>query len=412
MAKKIIDITPPPAKPSQTEEVKETKEKKARFSLPWKILTVLAIVIFGIVLIQLNSKVELKVQPHLEPLTLEETFEVKVGAVGVNAQEKIIPGRFFEETLEKWQQFESTGISQKTGKASGKIRVYNSHHPPTSLNLRATTRFLSSEGGKVFRSPEKIYLPPAKLSQGKIVPSSVEIEVEAQEPGEDYNIGPSKFSLPGLAGTAFYYTIYAESDSPMTGGFVKEVKIVSQEDIEKAKNSFENYLLEEAKKSLGGKIPEDFVLLDNAMSTLQSSVDCLPKPESEIPEFSCQGEIEIKGIAFNLTNLKELSAAFIENLISANEKFLPASLSFKYLGENLILEKGKLILDLEIAFKTYQDISLETLAEQIEGKSKEEIEEVILDNYPQVEEVKVKFWPFWTRTAPKTSERIKIELTF
>lgn len=415
MPNKIIDISPP-----QPRGPKIEKEKKPRFSLWWKVLIspwwkvliILGVLFTGITLLTIQSKLDLKVQPYLESLSLEETFEVRVGAENVSLEGKIIPGRFFDDEIEKWEQFESTGKLQKTGKARGKIRVYNSHTPPTPLTLSATTRFLSSQNGKIFRSPEKIYLPAAKVSQGKVIPSIVEIEVEAQEPGEDYNIGPSKFSLPGLAGTPFYYTVYAESESSMAGGFKKEVRIVSEEDIENAKNSLHQNLFRDAKNSLRNKISEDFVLLEGAILEEDSELYCLQKPEQEYSEFSCQGKIKIKGIGFKLSDLKELSKIFIANIISPSEKLSEDSLNFEYLSQNLVLEKGKMILDLKIEGAIYKDIPIATLSEQIEGKSKEEIKEIIFSNYPQVESIKMKFWPFWVRKAPKTSDRIKIRLTF
>lgn len=357
-----------------------------------------------------QSRLTLKIQPYLEALSFEETFEVRVEVGSIDLAEKIIPGRFFEEALEKWEQFKSTGLSQETGKAQGEIQVYNSHSPPTPITLRVGTRFLSSDNGKIFRCPEKIYLPAAKISQGKIVPSSVKVNVEAQEAGEDYNIGPSKFSLPGLSGNPLYYTIYAESQSSMTGGFIKEVKIVSAEDIANAQDSLARTLFRGAKDSLKNKIPEDFVLLERAILEEESDIDCLQKPEQEYEEFSCEGNIKIKGLGFKLSDLKALAREFVVKIISPSEKLVEGSLNFEYLGQNLVLEKGKMILDLKIEGAIYKDILIEMLREQVEGKSKEEIKEIILNNYPQIESTSIKFWPFWMRKAPKTSERIKIEL--
>lgn len=414
MPKKIIDISPPlgakpQAKPPKI-KMERREEKKPRSFLRWKILVIFLIIFGGIILIQINSRLTLKIQPYLEPLSFEETFEVRVDAESINLEEKIIPGRFFEEDVEKSEQFRSTGLSQEVGKAQGKIQVFNSHSPSTPITLRAGTRFLSSDNGKIFRSPEKIYLPAAKIIQGKAVPSSVEITVEAQEAGENYNIGPSNFSLPGLAGNPLYYTIYAESQSSMSGGFVKEVKIVSAEDIANAQDSLLRTLFREANDFLRNRISEDFVLLEKAVSEEESDVRCLQKSGGEYVEFSCQGNIKIKGLGFKLSDLKALSGKFVAKIISPSEKLVEGSLNFEYLSQNLILEKGKMILDLKIEGATYKDIPIETLKEQVEGKSKEEIREIILNNYPQIESTSVKFWPFWMKKAPKTSERIKIEL--
>ncbi|MDI6883158.1 MAG: hypothetical protein QMC93_01625 [Patescibacteria group bacterium] len=410
MPKKIVDIS---LREPKIQEIKK-KEKKSRFFSLEKLGTFLIflVIIFGaVVILGLNSKLDLKIKVRLEPVSFEETLQVKAGTRDIIFEERIIPGLFFEEEFEKWQQFETTGISEKTGKAKGKIKLFNNHTPPTPLTLRATTRFLSSQGGKIFRAPQKIYIPPAKISQGKILPGIVEIEVEAQEPGENYNIEPSKFSIPGLSGTPYYYSIWGESEFPMTGGFKKEIKIVTEEDIARATNSLKEELLRETKKSLRGKMPEDFVLLDGAVIEKNLEIFPLQKPGQETLELSLEGKIKIKGLGFKNSQLKEISENLARVLISPSERLLASTLELKIISHNLIIEEEKMNLNLKIEGKIYKDIPLADLSQKIFGKSKREIEEIVLNNFPQVETVEIKLWPFWLRTAPKNPERIRISLT-
>lgn len=406
--KKIIDISPPESRLPKTRE----KEKKKSFSPLWKILIVLGVIFGGMVFLTNQSRLHLKIQPHLESLSFEETFEARIGAKNIELEEKIIPGEFFTREFEKWEKFESTGRSQKTVKAEGKIRVYNNHTPPTPVTLRAQTRFLSAEDGKIFRSPKKIYIPSARTENGRVIPGVAEIEVIAQEAGEDYNIGPSKFSVPGLAGTSLYYTVYAESDSPMTGGFKREIKIVSKEDIEKAEVALGQLLFQEAKGFLKNEIPGDFILLDDAILEESAEVHCLQKPETETSEFSCQGKIKIKGLGFKVSELKELVKVSAKPFLSPSKILLPETLNFEYQRIGVILGEGKMVSDLKIEAKIYKEVPVDTLSEQIAGYSKQEIEEVIFGSYPQVRSIEMKFWPFWVKGAPKNPARIRIELTF
>jgi len=410
MPKKITDISPPTSKlESKIPEIKR-KEKRDSFSHLWKILIILGIGVLGVFALSTQAKLEVTLTPYLETFSFKETFEVNVAAENIDFEKEIIPGEFFEKEIKKWKQFESTGREEKAERAKGKIKVYNSHTPPTPITLRATTRFLSAEGEKIFRTPKKVYLPPAQIKKGKIVPSVVEIEVIAQEPGEEYNIGPSKFSIPGLVGTAFYYSVWAESELPMTGGFRKEVKVVSEEDIEKGKASIEELMLKEAKKALKNEIPKDFVLLEDAIWEEWSEVNCFSKPGVEVDKFSCEGKMKIKGLGFRASDLKKLSEMLAKNIISSSENLLKDSLQFKYQKPKIILEKGKLILDLEISGKKYKNIPKETISQQIIKKTKPEIERFIFANYPQVERIEIKFWPFWIKKAPKNINRIKVKL--
>lgn len=407
--KKIVDIFP---QKSNIQEI-EKKKKKPRFFSWLSVLIILIIIFSGLVFLSLNSKLDLKIKVQLEPVNFEESFHVEVGAENINLEEKVIPGRFFVKDFEKWKQFKSTGISQKTGKAKGKIRVYNTQTPPTPLTLRATTRFLSSEEGKIFRTAKKVYIPQAKIKGGKVVPGivEVEVEVEAQEPGQDYNIGPSKFSVPGLIGASYYYSIWGESESPMSGGFREEIKIVSQEDIEKATNTLKEELQKEAKESLRSEMPQRFVLLEGAVSEEKVEIFSFQKPGQEAEEFALEGKIKIKGLGFKNSHLKELSEIFVRSQLFSPQKLLARSLKVKVLRHNLIIEQGKIVLDLKIEGAIYKNIPVEEVSQQVLGKSKKEIERIIFKSYPQAESTEIKIWPFWLKNAPKNSERIRVGLT-
>jgi hypothetical protein len=413
MTKKVLDISPP--RKSVTSIPEKRFEKKPRFYFFKRIIGIFVVlgVVFGVVVgLSFRSTLTLKVHLLTEPIEFQEEIEVNVSQEKVDFQQKIIPGRFFAEEKEKWKTFYSTGKDFEEGKAHGVIRVYNAHTPPAPITLRAQTRFLSSQAGKIFRSTKKIYIPKAQIKNGKVIPGSVEIEVVAQEPGEDYNIGPSKFSIPGLAGTAYYYTIWAESESEMEGGFKKEVKKVTSKDLENAKAALEKSLEKIAKDSLQSKIPKDFVLNDKAITQEDFQVSCFQKPGDKVPEFNCQGKIKLKGLAFKFSDLKELARQFVFQKIPFSKKLQPESLNLNFSPKTLLFDQGKMILSLTITAKIYETFNKEIFLSQIKGKSQKEIERIVIENYSQIENVEFKFWPFWLKIAPKNVERIKLEFKF
>jgi len=66
--------------------------------------------------------------------------------------------------------------------------------------------------------------------------SSAVVDVVAAAPGEKYNIEPSTFSVPGLAGTPQYAFITAQSFEKFTGGSNEIVPQVTKEDLEMPKS--------------------------------------------------------------------------------------------------------------------------------------------------------------------------------
>ena len=410
MPKKIIDISPP-QKESPSLPTSAGLKKKPHFPFWLKISLVFLVLILGVIVwLSFHSQLTLGVKPKTDLEKFQQIVEVNISQIEVDFQNAVIPGQFFKKEKEKWETFQASGIDFEAKNARGVIRVYNAHTPPTPLTLREKTRFLSSEGGKIFRALKKIYLPPAKVINGKVIPSEVAVEVEAQEPGEDYNIGPSKFSVPGLAGTAFYYTIWGESEKNMEGGFKKEVKKITTQDIEEAKEKLKEDLYQLAKNSLKSQIPEDFVLVEDAIFEEDSQISCFGKPEDRLSEFNCQGKIKIKGLGFELADLKELATKLLLNKIPSVKSFWPDSLKLNFSPQTLIPEEGKMILNLEVEVETYTKISKVTLTSQIKGLSKTEIEKIVSESWPQVEKIEFKFWPFWIKKAPHNPERIKIKL--
>lgn len=434
MAKKIIDIVPveregkeerlPQIVTPKKEKAKKEKRPKGqpdtggrRFS--FSVFSPKPLIIVGVVIVVLvgvffasRVRLTLYIESKQEAIEFQEEIKIATSQTLPDVEAKVIPGRIFEAREEKWDIFQSTGTDIEGEKARGIIKVYNAHNPPSPIGLKEQTRFLSSEDGKIFRAPEKLRLSAAKLVGGKIVPSVTEVEVIAQEAGEDYNVGPSKFSVPGLVGSALYYTVWGESEKNMEGGFKKEVKKVSKDDLERAEYSLKEQLKETAKKSLKNQLPENFVLEDKAIFEEGAKVTCFQEKESQVAEFNCQGEITFKGLAFDRKDLEDVVYHFVAANLSAAKKLVPRSLSLELSPQSMLTNEGNMIFGIKIKGKTYEELNQVAFLSQISGKTEEEITTAIPDSYPEIADIEFKFWPFWAKKAPKEIDNIKIVLTF
>src|SRR3989344_297800 len=258
MAKKIFDILPPKIAHKVEEGIKSlTKEegkhaksqankkhhketnsnKKRRFPLKEALVGsgVIILIIAGVLYFKLQ-KVNVEIWPKTEVLNFKDQIMTDNSVNEINLETKTIPAQYFEEQKDLWQEFPATGNASNDGKAGGTIVVYNSYSPAGAITLKSGTHFLS-DSGKYFITLQKIIIPAAKKQNSKTVPGSIAVKVQATESGEDYNIKPAKFSVPKLVGTSYYYSIYAQSSEVMTGGFSSEIKKVTEDDIQTAKNS-------------------------------------------------------------------------------------------------------------------------------------------------------------------------------
>ena len=413
MTKKFFDILPPDSKPFEKKEKEFKKEvKESKNKEFFKKIGIVIICLLGlIILVSLKASSEIMVKPFKNPVEwIAEDIKVSAEVDGIDIDNNIIPAEFFEIEKEISQEFLTTGQSFEEGKAQGVIRVYNSHNPPKSMTLVVKTRFLSSGGSKYFKALERITIPAAKLENKKIVPSFVDIKVEAMESGEEYNIGPSNFSIPGLVGSSYYYTIYGESDSAMKDGFKNEVKIVNTQDIENAKKSLEEVLLNEAQNSLTESLPENFVLLPSAIFEQKIESSCSEKVGTQVSKFVCQGKIKVKYLAFNESFIKEISKKIILSKLSESDQAIEESLGVEYLNNRIDTNKEEMTIDIKILLDTYKNIDKQSLKSQILGKTQAEIKNIVFINFSTIEKIKVKFWPFWIRKTSSNLNKIKIKI--
>ncbi len=432
MPKKIIDVLPPgedqgrnnvepvvkrvtrtPA--VQKPVVRESRSKPRRKFLPvwaWVVLLALVALGSGFLFLTFRSSLELTLAISQETLNLTEELEASTEQIELDLGAMVMPAQYFEEEVEGEQVFQATGQGAEQAKAEGIITVFNKHNPPERISLRATTRFLSAQGSKIFRSPDKITLAPAKMEGGKVIASQTSIKVVADEAGADYNIGNSNFSVPGLAGTELYYSIWAESAVAMSGGFKKEVAQVSAEDLAKAEDNLKEKLKQLALAGLKNKMGAEFVFNEESFSEDDFSVICSEEEGALVSQFSCQGMIKLAGLAFRVQDFKEVALVLIESQMTSTESFREETLTLDFIPRTVLLGEGKMIVELDVEVKTFKPFEPDVLLGRIAGQSEEGIEAVLADNYQQVADAEFKFSPFWVGRAPNNVEKIRVELTF
>jgi hypothetical protein len=405
MQKKIIDIYPP----GSSSGIKEgpsfkLPEKKKGGGLAKKI-TILIFLAFVLTVATLHfvfARVRIEIWPETKIISFEEkiTADLKKETNADLVSSKTIPAKTVETEKSASQEFPASGKITKEEKAHGKITVFNNYQ--SSQTLVANTRFqLPSENVMYFRSV-KTTVVPAK--------SQIEIDVVADRAGEEYNIGPSTFSLPGLVGSPQYYSIYGKSFSAMEGGFKGEVPKVTQEDLDRAKNILTEELFNAARETLKNQISTDSVLLDGATKEEVEENSSSVQAGTETKSFSFQLKVKSRALVFSKTDLDDFAREYILNKVAGDEKIKSDSLQTNYSPESVDFNAGKIILKLNFSAKIYSDIDTNSLKQIIKNKTLTETK-TILENQPKVEKVDLKPWPFWVKKVPDNLDRIQVQLS-
>lgn len=324
-------------------------------------------------------------------------FAVQLVDKNLASQDSLISGRLLGEVketiVEATQEFPATSYKVTDTKAGGEITIINNYSK--NQPLIATTRFLTPNG-KLYRLVSGVTIPAG----GKIT-----AQVLADQRGEEYEIGPTTLTIPGLW-EGLQNKIYGETQGFTRQTFTKYV--ASQNDINEASDSLKEQLINQAIPELSqGLLSNQIITSDDlVIETIKYSVST--EPETEVESFTITMSLGVKAAIFNQEELKQAASQNLPEIYKQNNYLVKVdSEKFNYEitlldenPENLIAQiKG----DYPIAVA-----SVEIDKTALKGVSKKEAEEYLL-NLGNIEKVSIRL-PFWTKYLPNLVDHIDIQI--
>ena len=299
------------------------------------------------------------------------------------------------------QSVQGSGTKSVKSSASGIFTIYNTQ--AKSQKLIANTRFATS-AGLIFRIHTAVTVP----SGTKASPGSIKTTAYADQPGASYNVGPTSFTIPGLAGTPQSDQVYARSTSSMIGGASGTVPVVDAAIESTTKSALQTALAPDLVASIKTQVPPGYVLLPGASSTTYEELAPAPSSSTGMVDVKVQGTVT----AIIFPN---------EALAKAVAKSVPG---MNYQGEALTLVKtddlaltaaGGLPDPSAVTFTFtlagtapfIYSINSARIAAAVAGKTRSAAE-VALTNYPEVKRAIIILRPFWKQTFPDDPASISV----
>jgi len=435
MPRKIYDIKPPKLTPKVEKKIKEFvaegKAKKQKITkpveakkpersvkrgrpvwLPVSISVLIALLIACIYLFFKLPKAEVVIWPKVDTLSFQQEIMADKSFATADIAKAVVPAQYFQATKTNSQDFPATGNASNEGKASGNILIYNKYDPPTPLTLKAGTHFMS-DSGKLFITYQKITIPAAKKSGSKITPGTVQIQIQAVEGGPDYNIAPANFSVPGLKGTNYYYSIYAVSSSAMEGGYAGEIKKVTDDDIQQAKETLTDKTTADAISTLKSQVSSDYVLLDNAIISNVTDYSTQTKAGTVTDNFNYEVTATASALAFKKSDLEKFARDYIISQMPDGKTLLENSFVVNYSADKIDISKGTASINLDFSSGVYQSIDKNSVSLSLLGQNPNQVQQTINSRFgDQVIKTQTNLWPFWVVSVPSSQRAINIELKF
>lgn len=383
--KEVGDIRPKRTKADNNDVVENPIKRKRGWR---KSLIVLAVLLVIFLALSFFSSAQVNIYPKVATATVDTSIPL----FDTNTQTGL-PYEITEITDSRSKTLSATGEEEVIQKAKGTIVIFNSYSDKDQ-KLISNTRFETSEG-LIFRINESITVPGKSGDK----PGSIEVQVVADEAGDEYNIGLADFTIPGFKGLPQFDGFYARSKTPMSGGFSGIKKVISEEDRAVAEKELiaevEAALVNKAKTQFGGistiVYNEDDIVLETMESSGEgNSVNLIVSGKLEATLLN-KGAVSTSLAQQALVNYQAGDPITVENLDA-----LEVSLDTE---ENLATFSGV------ANFKWITNIS--ELKNDLAGKSRAGMN-ALMTKYPSIQKADAVLKPVWKRSFPRNTEKIEI----
>lgn len=305
-----------------------------------------------------------------------------------------------EASDSKTFQNQNTGEEQPAP-ATGVVTIYNNWSQVQPL--AATTRLLTPDG-VLFRIKNRVDVPAG----GKLE----NVEVYADQPGATGNIGPCKFTIPGLW-PGLQEKIYAESSTPMTGG-LRSASVLVQSTINDAAKTLSGDLAEKARADLATSetvTSSGYSVPSQAMTVNITQQKSSAEADSEAGSFTLTMKVTVTALAFNEQQLRQKADIALQASLPQDEKTVTTSPGkLTYTVEELDQAAGTALLKVVVTEPTVPRLDNPIFnRDKLVNKDRQEINSYF-SNFDTVQSVEVRFSPFWVTHAPKLKDHIEVKL--
>ncbi len=306
------------------------------------------------------------------------------------------------QTLQKDEtiSFDATGTGKVGEEASGTMTVTRTSVSSNSLSIPAGTRFTASS--LTFVSTEGTTLAGTTIGPGGIVQDSATVEVVAEEVGAEYNLSARSYqsSVGGISANG----------SNMAGGSSREVKVVSDADLERAFGDLIGRPTTEAKDALQAQFIGGEKLIDSSFTVERGNPASAPAAGAEAPDGKATLTVPTTYTMYGVpkTDLESYLTKTLESqLLDDTQKIYDNG--FKEAEFSNFRKDGEaLTTALTTSGQIGPKIDEAAVKEQVKGQRYGEVQST-LETINGVQSVDVKFSYFWVWSVPNNTDKIEIE---
>ncbi len=390
--------------------------KNRKFKIPNfnKFRLLLVLVAVGVILLSSVGYAALAVWPKAtitiktdsSAVNSSVVLTLKVGAdVALEADKGIVPAQLQEVKKTLTQEVPATGQQNNGEKATGSVKLSLTDCSKNSVSVPAGTGI--SSGGKTFITKQTASMDSVKVgNQCKNADfpnfSTDTVDVVAQTGGTAYNLAPASFTVAG------YSNVTGASSVAMTGGTDSIKKIVTQADIDSAKQKITEQdtkpIVQELKSALIGR---ELFALDVTFGVGAPETKLSAEANTEAEVVTVTQTINYSMMGVKQEDLEKVVASDAEKKIDTKKQAISSyGLDDAFFSVQGLIPDGASV-SMQTTAIAGAELKVDAIKKQVAGKKAGDAKEIISAN-PGVTDVAVSYSPFWVGSIPKKTDKITI----
>jgi hypothetical protein len=373
------------------------KDKNLMPKFPWKWVALIGTLVVGGLLLAgyiylPRAKATIFVAAEKKPVSLNFTGEKDAK---LDTEKVIIPTQVVESTKEQSKTYPATGKKDAGTKATGVVRV---------SNLSGSTITIATFVPKGRSDLVYIANAPATIADGKIV----DVNVTAQNAGETYNgfsnvdFAPAKGEISGMS--------LRSSTDGMTGGTTKTVSIVSQGDVNSAKDALAKETSDAVTAEFNSKSSE-LKIVDETKKTEIVSSSASPAANAEATEFTMTVKVTTKALAYSINDVSAVITAEVNRQLGSTMTIIDdGSKSAEISIDSADINTGKMSGTIKTNAYVSAKMDEAAIKVQLSGLSDAKATNY-LAGLDGVKGSKLEYWPPFIRSFPRIKDHIFLTIS-
>lgn len=377
---------------------------KFRLKVVLGVFALLALIGLWFFAMQVAPKARVTIKTDSSTLDSELKLTVSPTATETSEDGAVVPGTLKEISKIDTETVATTGQVDKGEKAKGTVTLTNCSKADETLTVPAGTGV--STNNLTFITDEAATIPPSNFTGTGSCKSdsSKVVSVTAQNGGDKYNIsGDRTFTVAGFS------SVTGTDSSAMTGGTSNIVKIVTQKDIDEARQKIQDRSDAARDELLEGMDEDNLIGIRESFATKgEPIVTSKPNVNEESANVSVTVSTTYTLLGVSKDALKELVTKSVDGDYDKSKQVI---LDDGLDEARIILDEKRPNGDTAITVRTLvlagPQLDEDAIKKEIAGKKKNQALTAI-QSRPGIKEAQITYSPFWVSSTPKNTSKITV----